>query len=105
LIDCLEKTISNVESDADLTISCEGETYVRYDANGDITIEDSELVRSFTPIVAWKDGIGTLYTVEWFDPNGESLSDTNISNRRSVSKSMFKELYVDSSGILYYTVR
>jgi len=46
IIGVLEHTITNSSSEDDVTISYSGEDTFRYDANGDIAVEDAEKERT-----------------------------------------------------------
>lgn len=97
----LQHLITNAESEEDVTITYDGEDIFRYDANGDITIEDSEKERTLQVILTWKDGVGTSYKVEWAGPDGEKIS----TSRYSPEYSMMENLWVDSNNILHYNLK
>lgn len=101
IVGVLEHTIITSESEEDITIAYDGEDSFRYDANGDVTIEDSEKERTLQVILTWKDGVGTSYKVEWIGPDGNNISNT----RYSPTQSMIENLWVDNNSILHYTIR
>lgn len=101
IIGVLEHTITNSSSEDDVTISYSGEDTFRYDANGDIAVEDAEKERTLQVVLVWKDGVGTSYRVEWIGPDGKDI--TNI--RYNPSQSMIENLWVDNSNILHYTIK
>lgn len=101
IIGVLEHTITNSSSEDDVTISYSGEDTFRYDANGDIAVEDAEKERTLQVVLAWRDGVGTSYRVEWIGPDGKDI--TNI--RYNPSQSMIENLWVDNSNILHYTIK
>ena len=101
IIGVLEHTITNSSSEDDVTISYSGEDTFRYDANGDIAVEDAEKERTLQVVLTWKDGVGTSYRVEWIGPDGNDI--TNI--RYNPSQSMIENLWVDNSNILHYTIK
>jgi hypothetical protein len=74
IIDVLEYVMSNSNSEDDITITYVGDDSFRYDANGDITIEDSEQERTLQINLTWKDGVGTSYTVDWLGPDGKAIA-------------------------------
>lgn len=100
-IGTLEHTIVNSESEDDVTISYIGEDSFRYDANGDIAIEDAEKERTLQVVLTWKDGVGTSYKVEWIGPDGKDITNS----RYNPSESMIENLWVDNSNILHYTIK
>lgn len=104
IIQNLTHQITNSESEADLTVTYEGEDSFRYDANGDITIEDSEKERTLQCNIAWKQGFGTSYTLEWLLKDGTSISK-NAGARTQPVDSMIDSLWVDSSNILHYNIK
>lgn len=97
----LQHLIVTSESEEDITIAYEGEDSFRYDANGDIAVEDSEKERTLQVILTWKDGVGTSYKVDWLGPDGRNLSTT----RYSPDQSMIENLWVDSNSILHYNIK
>ena len=101
IIGVLEHTITNSSSEDDVTISYSGEDTFRYDANGDIAVEDAEKERTLQVVLTWRDGVGTSYRVEWIGPDGNDI--TNI--RYNPSQSMIENLWVDNSNILHYTIK
>lgn len=101
IIGVLEHTITNSSSEDDVTISYSGEDTFRYDANGDIAVEDAEKERTLQVVLVWRDGVGTSYRVEWIGPDGKDI--TNI--RYNPSQSMIENLWVDNSNILHYTIK
>lgn len=96
-------TIVNSSSEEDLTITYIGEDNFRYDANGDITIEDSEKERTIECKLAWKEGYGTSYTLKWISPDGTELTPGNIGV--DPENSMISNLWVDNYNILHYTIK
>lgn len=105
IIGTLEHTIVNSESSEDVTISYEGEDNFRYDANGDITIEDSEKERTLQVKLTWKEGYGTAYTVEWlmYDADGKEVVLTGTPDKPA--SSMIEKLWVDNYNILHYNIK
>lgn len=101
IISVLSHTISSSDSQEDISITYIGEDSFRYDANGDVTIEDAEKERTLQVTLTWKDEIGTSYRVEWIGPDGENI--TNF--KYSPSQSMIENLWVDSNNILHYTIK
>ena len=101
IIGILEHTITNSSSEDDVTISYSGEDTFRYDANGDIAVEDAEKERTLQVVLTWRDGVGTSYRVEWIGPDGNDI--TNV--RYNPSQSMIENLWVDNSNILHYTIK
>ena len=98
-----QTTIYNLNSDYlfSLRQTTVGEDTFRYDANGDIAVEDAEKERTLQVVLTWKDGVGTSYRVEWIGPDGNDI--TNI--RYNPSQSMIENLWVDNSNILHYTIK
>lgn len=105
IIGTLEHTIVNSESSEDVTISYVGEDTFRYDANGDITIEDSEKERTLQVNLTWKEGFGTAYTVKWFmrDLTGKEIALNGTEQKPE--QSMIEKLWVDNSNILHYNIK
>ena len=104
-IGVLEHVIMNSESSADVSIAYTGEDTFRYDANGDISIEDSEKERMLQVILTWKEGYGTAYTVEWIvrDISGKEI--TLSGEEYHLEQSMMDKLWVDNSNILHYNIK
>ena len=94
--------ITNSESPEDLTITYIGEDNFKYDANGDITIEDSEKERTLQCQITWKEGFGTAYRVEWVSPDGTLIS---IGEKYNPNNSMIENLWIDNLNILHYTIK
>lgn len=97
----LEHVMTSSDSEEDVTISYIGEDTFRYDANGDITVEDAEQERTLQVLLAWKDGVGISYTTEWLTLEGETISTEQI----DPATSMIQNLWVDNTNILHYTIR
>ena len=101
IISVLEHLVTNSSSEEDVTITYNGEDTFRYDANGDIAIEDAEKERTLQVVLTWKDGVGTSYKVEWIGPDGKDITNS----RYNPSESMIENLWVDNSNILHYTIK
>lgn len=101
IIGILNHTVTNSESEDDITISYDGEDTFRYDANGDVSVEDAEKERTLQVVLTWKDGVGTSYKVSWIGPDGKSITGT----RYTPTQSMIENLWVDNSNILHYTIK
>ena len=107
-IGTLEHTIVNSESEDDVTISYIGEDSFRYDANGDISIEDAEKERTLQVNLAWKEGFGTSYFVSWLmkdSQNKEYEIPTSKSQAYSPDNSMLENIWVDNYNILHYNIK
>ena len=100
-IAALAHTITASESEDDITISYVGEDTFRYDANGDISIEDQERERTLQVTLAWRDGVATSYTVDWIGPDGQELS----SSMYNPTESMMEQVWIDNSNILHYHIK
>lgn len=92
--------INNVGEEADVTVSFEGEKVYRYDANGDIAIEESEKEKTIDGKITWREGAGTAFKVEWVDGYGVSIGTDKIQPKNS----MLKEVYVDGYNVLHYMI-
>lgn len=103
----LQHTVASSESKEDVIISYSGEDSFRYDANGDITIEDSEKTKLLECHLAWKDGIASAYKMEWLMLDGQPIaSGDNASAKRTTAvNSMIDTLWVDNSNILHYNIK
>ena len=97
----LPHTITASDSADDITISYVGDDTFRYDANGDIAIEDAERERTLQVTLAWKNGVATSYTVEWIGPDGQELT----SQPYNPSESMMEEISIDNNNILHYHIK
>ena len=107
-IGTLEHTIVNSESEDDVTISYIGEDSFRYDANGDISIEDAEKERTLQVNLAWKEGFGTSYFVSWLmkDANNKEYEiPTAKELAYSPDNSMLENIWVDKYNILHYNIK
>ena len=93
--------INNVGEETDVTVSFEGEKIYRYDANGDIAIEESEKEKTIDGKIAWREGAGTAFKVKWIDGYGEVIGTTAI----DLNNSMMKNVYVDGYNVLHYTIK
>lgn len=96
----LPHTITASDSADDITISYVGDDTFRYDANGDIAIEDAERKRTLQVTLAWRDGVATSYTVEWIGPDGQKLT----SQPYNPSESMMEKISIDNN-ILHYRIK
>lgn len=104
----LEHTITNSENEDDVTISYVGEDSFRYDANGDITIEDTEKERTLQVNLAWKEGYGTSYYVTWLmrdEDNNEVELPSSKSTSYSPDDSMLEKIWVDNYNVLHYNIK
>lgn len=101
VIGTLEYVVTNSSSEDDITIEYDGEDTFRYDANGDITIEDSEKGRTLQVKLTWRDGVGTSYRVEWLGPDGSAITST----KQSPAQSMIDNLWIDSNNVLHYNIK
>lgn len=93
--------VSNVGEETDVTVSFEGEKIYRYDANGDIAIEESEKEKTIDGKIAWREGAGTAFKVKWVDGYGEVIGTTAT----DLNNSMMKNVYVDEYNVLHYTIK
>ena len=103
----LQHTVVSSENEEDVVISYSGEDSFRYDANGDITIEDSEKERLLECHLDWKEGIASAYKMEWLMSDGGVIAagDDASKNRTHPSNSMIDSLWVDNSNILHYNIK
>lgn len=103
----LQHTVVSSENEEDVVISYSGEDSFRYDANGDITIEDSEKERLLECHLAWKEGIASAYKMEWLMLDGRPIAsgDNASANRTTAVNSMIDTLWVDNSNILHYNIK
>lgn len=107
-IGTLEHTIVNSENEEDVTITYDGEDTFRYDANGDVSVEDAEKERTLQVNLAWKEGYGTSYFVSWLmkDENGiEHELPTSKDQGYTPDNSMIENLWVDNYNILHYNIK
>lgn len=93
--------INNVGEETDVTVSFEGEKIYRYDANGDIAIEESEKEKTIDGKIAWREGAGTAFKVKWIDGYDTVIGTTAI----DLDNSMMEKVYVDGYNILHYTIK
>ena len=93
--------INNVSEETDVTVSFEGEKIYRYDANGDIAIEESEKEKTIDGKIAWREGAGTAFKVKWIDGYGEVIGTTAT----QLKNSMMRNVYIDGYNVLHYTIR
>ena len=107
-IGTLEHTIVNSENEDDVTISYVGDDTFRYDANGDVSIEDAEKERTLQVNLAWKEGFGTSYFVSWLmkdADNKEHELPTSKDLAYNPENSMIENLWVDNYNILHYNIK
>lgn len=107
-IGTLEHTIVNSENEEDVTITYDGEDTFRYDANGDVSVEDAEKERTLQVNLTWKEGYGTSYFVSWLmkDENGiEHELPTSKDQGYTPDNSMIENLWVDNYNILHYNIK
>ena len=93
--------VSNVGEETEVTVSFEGEKIYRYDANGDIAIEESEKEKTIDGKIAWREGAGTAFKVKWIDGYGTVIGTTATQPKNS----MIRNVYVDGYNVLHYTIR
>lgn len=104
----LEHTITNSENEDDVTISYTGEDSFRYDANGDIAIEDAEKERTLQVSLTWKEGYGTSYYVTWLmkdESNNEIELPSSKESSYTPSDSMLEKIWVDNYNVLHYNIK
>lgn len=107
-IGTLEHTIVNSENEDDVTISYVGDDTFRYDANGDVSIEDAEKERTLQVNLAWKEGFGTSYFVSWLMKNADNKEHelpTSKNLAYNPENSMIENLWVDNYNILHYNIK
>ncbi len=107
-IGTLEHTIVNSENEDDVTISYVGDDTFRYDANGNVSIEDAEKERTLQVNLAWKEGFGTSYFVSWLikdADNKEHELPTSKDLAYNPENSMIENLWVDNYNILHYNIK
>ena len=103
-----EHTVVNSENEDDVTISYTGDDTFRYDANGDVSIEDAERERTLQINLAWKEGFGTSYSVSWLmrdSQNNEYELPTSKDLAYNPESSMLEKLWVDNYNILHYNIK
>lgn len=107
LLGTLDFTITTTDFESDVTVSYSGDDTFRYDANGDVTIEDSEVERVLKPVLTWKDGVyGTGAKLRWYSVDGTYLDpDSGKISLDSSLESMIEDIRVDSDGNLHYHIR
>ncbi len=93
--------VNNVGEETDVTVSFEGEKIYRYDANGDIAIEESEKEKTIDGKIAWREGAGTAFKVEWIDGYNKSIG----TDKTQLDNSMLKDVYVDGYNVLHYMIK
>lgn len=93
--------VSDSESEDDVIVKYSGESSFRYDANGDITIEDSEKGRTLAATVEWKSGYAVGYSINW------SIKDFEIPGEpgSSPANSMIEKPWVDNNNVLHYNIK
>lgn len=97
-------TVYNSKNESDLTVTFDGVDMYQYDANGDITIADSDKERSLEGKARWREGFASGYKLRWLDKNGDAIS-TNENNKTNPENSMMKDMYVDTNNVLHYKIR
>lgn len=100
----LEYTIMAAQDEEDVIVTYSGQDIYRYDANGDITIEDSEKERTLQAVLTWKEGFAAGYTVAWAMEDGTEIPG-NKEEGLKPSKSMLSDLWVDNYGVLHYNLK
>ena len=100
----LEYSIVNSESQEDIVVTYIGQDTFRYDANGDITIEDSEKERTLQAILNWKEGYATGYQIAWTMKDGTVIPN-NKNLAISPEFSMLTDLWVDNYNVLHYNLK
>lgn len=100
----LRHTITSSENEEDISVTYIGEDTFRYNANGDIAIEDSERERTLQAQLAWKDGAAVGYTISWTLRDGTELPRTK-ETAITPPDSMLENLWVDNYNILHYNLR
>lgn len=105
IIDTLQYTIVETEEQADLAITYSGEDIFRYDANGDVTVEDSERERGLSFSLIWRDGIAATYNVSWYMRNALNQEVELNGHYYKPDNSMIEKLWVDNSNNLHYNIK
>lgn len=93
--------ISSSLNKQDVIVVYEGEDAFRYDANGDITIEDSERERTISCSISWVDGVGSAYKIEWLDNSGTLIKQT----KTILKNSMLDSVWVDDSNKIHFSIK
>lgn len=91
------------DSQDDLTINYIGQDIFQYDANGDIAYEDTELDRTLSISVEWKEGFGSAYTISYLAPDGVEIL-TDPTKAHTAENSMMENLWVDNTSVLHYNI-
>lgn len=92
--------LSKPQTTEDVTVSFVGQDVYKYDANGAITQEDSDMKRTLNFNAIFKEGIAYNYSIKWYLGDIE-LTESPI----SPDNSMLSKVLVDKSGILFYNIR
>lgn len=104
----IEHTILSSESAEDVTVTYLGEDTFRYDANGDITIEDSEKERALQAVITWKNGYASAFGITWLvlDEDGDEVELPRTKDLAySPDNAMIENLWVDTNNYLHYNIK
>ena len=103
----LSHAVTTSEFEEDLTVSYDGEDVFRYNANGDMPYEDSEMEQHLFPQITWKEGTyGTGTILQWYNVDGTELRPGSDKVKIALDKkSMIEDIRVDVNGNIFYHVR
>lgn len=101
---------ADIEEDlvVDFSVTPDISTF-RYDADGNLSIKESEINRALNFNLTWAEGYGTIYSIRWYmkDSNGNihTLSEGNEEHYKPIN-SMIKEIWVadKSKNLLNFVV-
>lgn len=104
-LDNLSYLIQDSSSSSDLNVFFTGQDFFTYDANGDISIEDSEKERRLYYRLVWEENKTADYTVQWLDPFKQPITNTRDEVAYMGSGSMIDKVWIDINQNLHYTVK
>lgn len=106
-ITVLSHAVTTSEFEEDLTVSYDGEDVFRYNANGDMPYEDSEMEQHLFPQITWKEGTyGTGTILQWYNVDGTELRPGSDKVKIALDKkSMIEDIRVDVNGNIFYHIR
>lgn len=87
----------------EITVTYDGDSVFKYDANGDIDVEIAGKEFFLKPIIVFQNGLSDKqYEIKWYDPDGNELVKSD--QKHGLKNSMIEQVRLDNNGILKYNI-
>ena len=109
VVTILDYQIVPVIETSDVVVTYEGNSVFRYDANGDLALDNQGMEFTIQPKINWSANISSIGAiVQWLDQNGNPITNTSPQNPYHFSSNihtMFQSAYVDENNVLHFFIK